>query len=98
MFFVTWLNHSYWVIGTAIGGFFGPLVTINMEGLEFVMTALFVVIFMEQWMKESTHHSALLGLAISFLCLLIFNSENFFIIPSMLGLLIVLSRMRAKLK
>jgi 4-azaleucine resistance transporter AzlC len=96
MFFVTLLNHSYWVFGAAIGGFFGSLVRINMEGLEFVMTALFVVIFIEQWMKESTHHSAVLGLGISILCLLIFNSENF-IVPSMIGLLIVLSFMRKSL-
>ncbi|MEC0184635.1 azaleucine resistance protein AzlC [Paenibacillus peoriae] len=96
MFFVTLLNHSYWVLGAAIGGIFGSLVRINMEGLEFVMTALFVVIFIEQWMKESTHHSALLGLGISILCLLIFNSENF-IVPSMIGLLIVLSLMRKSL-
>lgn len=52
MFFVTLFNHLYWVAGAAIGGIFGSYVNFNTEGLEFVMTALFIVIFIEQWMKE----------------------------------------------
>ena len=83
MFFVTLLNHAYWVCGATIGGILGPLVQFSTEGLEFVMTALFVVIFLEQWMKEKVHHSALLGLGISLLCLILFGGENF-IIPAML--------------
>ncbi|MCG7381725.1 azaleucine resistance protein AzlC [Paenibacillus sp. ACRRY] len=97
MFFITFLNHSYWVVGAAIGGIFGSLVTLNMQGLDFVMTALFIVIFIEQWMKEGTHDSALLGLGISILCLIIFDSTNF-IIPSMMGLLITLTLMRKKIE
>lgn len=86
MFFVTLLNHIYWVCGATIGGILGSLIQFNTKGLEFVMTALFVVIFLEQWMKEKVHHSALLGLGISLLCLLIFGGENF-IIPAMLIIL-----------
>ena len=86
MFFVTMLNHAYWFLGAAIGGVFGSLVKFNTNGLEFVMTSLFVVIFLEQWMKETTHHSALIGLGLSLLCLIIFGGENF-IIPSMLMIL-----------
>ncbi|GIP13969.1 MAG: azaleucine resistance protein AzlC [Paenibacillus macerans] len=97
MFFVTLLNHIYWVLGATIGGLFGSLVQINMEGLEFVMTALFVVIFIEQWLKETTHHSALLGLGLSVLCLFIFNGDNF-IIPSMILILCVLTLMRRPLE
>lgn len=93
MFFVTLLNHIYWVVGACLGGFLGSLVTLNMEGLEFVMTALFVVIFIEQWMKESKHHSALLGLGLSLLCLFIFKGGNF-IIPSMILILLALTFMR----
>lgn len=97
MFFVTVLNHSYWVLGATIGGLFGSLVQFNLEGLEFVMTALFVVIFIEQWMKETAHHSALLGLGTSILCLVIFNGANF-IIPSMVIILFVLTLMRKQLE
>ncbi|MGQ0515832.1 branched-chain amino acid transporter AzlC, partial [Bacillus sp. D-CC] len=62
MFFVTLLNHLYWGIGAAIGGIFGSLVHFNTKGLDFVMTALFVVIFVEQWMRKKKHYSALVGI------------------------------------
>lgn len=93
MFFVTLLNHSYWVLGAAIGGIFGSVVQLDMEGLEFVMTAMFVVIFIEQWTKETKHYSALLGLGLSLLCLVIFDSTNF-ILPSMISILFFLTLMR----
>lgn len=57
MFFVTILNHFYWVLGAALGGIFGSFIKFNTEGLDFVMAALFVVIFLEQWMKEENHIS-----------------------------------------
>ncbi|KKI91198.1 branched-chain amino acid transporter AzlC [Bacillus sp. SA1-12] len=97
MFFVTLLNHSYWVIGSAIGGIFGSFVRFNTEGLEFVMTALFVVIFIEQWMKEKKHHSALTGLGLSTVCLIIFGGTNF-IIPAMLAILGILTILRKPLE
>lgn len=96
MFFVTLLNHSYWVLGATIGGFFGSFAQLNMEGLEFVMTALFVVIFIEQWKKETTHFSALLGVGVSLVCLFLFNSSNF-IVPSMIIILLVLTLLRMQL-
>lgn len=86
MFFVTLLNHLYWFTGATLDGIFGSLIHFNTEVLEFVMTAMFVVIFMEQWLKEKKHTSALLGLGISLLCLIAFGSENF-IIPSMIAIL-----------
>lgn len=97
MLFVTLLNHTYWVFGAAIGGVFGSLVKFNTNGLEFVMTALFVVIFLEQWMKEEMHHSSLLGVGISLLCLIIFGGENF-IIPSMFMILGTLTLMKKSLE
>lgn len=89
-FFVTLLNQIYWVTGTAIGGLFGHFLHFNTEGLEFVLTALLVVLFLEQWLKEKNHFSALVGVALSVLCLLIFGSEGF-IIPAMLMILAVLT-------
>ncbi|MET3291172.1 UNVERIFIED_CONTAM: 4-azaleucine resistance transporter AzlC [Brevibacillus sp. OAP136] len=96
MFYVTLLNHGYWVVGAAIGGFFGSLVQFDMKGLDFVMTALFVVIFIEQWKKEKEHHSALLGVGISLFCLAAFGSSNF-ILPSMLMILCILTLLRKQL-
>lgn len=90
MFFVTLFNHIYWVAGATLGGLFGQMITINTEGLDFVMTAMFTVIFLEQWLKERNHISSAAGIIISLLCLIIFGSDNF-IIPSMLAILGVLT-------
>ena len=89
-FFVTLLNHLYWVSGSTIGGLVGSLLTFDTEGIEFVMTAMFVVIFLEQWKKEKRHDSALLGLGASALCLLVFGADAF-IIPSMACVLVLLT-------
>lgn len=97
MFFVTLLNHFYWFSGATLGGIFGSLIHFNTEGLEFVMTAMFVVIFMEQWLKEKNHMSSILGLIISLICLIAFGADNF-IIPAMLAILAVLSLLRRPLE
>lgn len=96
MFFVTLLNHFYWFFGATLGGIFGSLIHFNTEGLEFVMTAMFVVIFLEQWLKEKNHTSSIFGLGISLICVTAFGADNF-IIPAMLGILAVLSLMRPAL-
>ena len=93
MFFVTLLNHFYWFSGSILGGIFGSLIHFNTEGLDFVMTAMFTVIFLEQWLKDRQHISALLGLGISLLCLWIFGADNF-IIPSMAAMLMMLTLLR----
>jgi len=66
------------------------LIEFNTKGLEFAMTSMFIVIFLEQWLKEESHKSSLLGLGVSLLCLIIFGSGNF-IIPSMLIIILLLS-------
>lgn len=96
MFFVTALNHLYWFSGAALGGISGSMLHFNTEGLEFVMTAMFAVIFLEQWLKEKRHTSAVLGVGLSLLCLLIFGSDNF-IIPAMASLLAALTYLRKKI-
>lgn len=93
MFFVTLFNHLYWILGAALGGFFGALIPFDPTGLEFVMTAMFVVIFLDQWLKEQNHTSSLLGIGISLICLAAFGSKQF-IIPAMFSLLGILSLMK----
>lgn len=97
MFAVTVFNHMYWVVGATLGGIFGSLIHFNTEGLEFVMTAMFVVIFLEQWLHEKNHISSILGILISVICLCIFGADNF-IIPSMLIILATLTLLRSSLK
>ena len=96
MFFVTLLNHLYWFAGATLGGIFGSFLTFNTEGLDFVMTAMFVVIFLDQWLKERRHTSSLLGLGLSLACLLVFGADGF-IIPAMLAILGTLTLLRAPL-
>lgn len=97
MFFVTVLNQCYWVLGATLGGVFGSFITFNTEGLEFVMAALFIVIFLEQWMKEKNHRSSLIGLGASIVCLIIFGGSSF-IIPAMLAILGLLTLSRKSLE
>lgn len=97
MFFVTLLNHLYWFTGATLGGIFGSLLSFNTEGLDFVMTAMFVVIFLEQWLKEKNHASSVAGLILSVGCLLVFGSDSF-IIPAMLAIVLALTLMRRPLE
>ena len=64
-FFITVLNHMYWIAGCTLGGIFGQFIPFNSKGIEFVMTALFVVIFIEQWESTKNHSPALIGLVCS---------------------------------
>ena len=87
----------YFTFGATLGGIFGSLIHFNTEGLDFVMTAMFVVIFLEQWLKEKRHTSAFVGIGISVLCLLAFGADNF-IIPSMFAMLGVLTLLRGTIE
>ncbi len=97
MFFVSLLNYLYWIAGATLGGIFGSLISFNTEGLSFAMTAMFVVIFVEQWLGKKNHTSELLGLFIPFACLLIFGSDGF-LIPAMLMILLSLTLLRKPLE
>lgn len=97
MFFVTALNHFYWVFGATLGGLLGSFIRFNTEGLEFVMTAMFVVIFLEQWLKEDKHHSAFIGIVSSIICLILWGPDHF-MIPTMLLILFLLTLLRKPLE
>lgn len=95
--FVTLLNQIYWVSGAAIGGILGDIIHFNTEGVDFVMTAMFVVIFLEQWHKERHHMHALVGAAASVVCLLLFGPDDF-LIPSMICILAALTLLRGSME
>lgn len=97
MFFVTLFNQVYWVVGSTLGAVLGTLIKFSTEGIEFVMTSMFVVIFIDQWKKDKNHLSAFLGLGISALCLAIFGADNF-IIPSMIGIFLSLTASKSYLE
>lgn len=97
MFFVTLFDQIYWVVGSTVGAVFGTLINFSTEGIEFVMTSMFVVIFVNQWQKDKNHLSAIYGIAISLICLVIFGADNF-IIPSMIGIFLALTFSRKYLE
>lgn len=97
LLWITWLDETYWVIGATVGGLIGPLLTFDLRGLDFVLTAMFTAIFADNWLREKNHVSSLSGLVLCTLCLIIFGSESF-IIPSMAVMLTFLTAMRGKLE
>ena len=90
---VSWLNHLYWLLGALMGGLIGSVLKFDTSGIEFVMTAMFVAIFMEQWKKEKHHLTAYIGIGSALLCLIIFGADNF-MIPTMVSIVILLTVLR----
>lgn len=97
LFAISLLDQSYWVLGSFIGALAGMVIPFNSEGIDFAMTSLFVVIFVEQWTERKNRIPELFGVGISLICLLIFGAGNF-VLPAMLGIVCVLFAGRAKLE
>jgi len=93
MFFITLLDQFYWVASAAMGAALGAVLPFSTEGVDFVMTAMFTVIFLNQWEKDQQHGSALIGLAVPLVCLMVFGSGSF-LLPSMGGILVLLLALR----
>lgn len=96
-FLVSLFNQCYWITGSLIGALIGSLITFDTSGIDFVMTALFVVVFVEQWRSCKDHRSALIGVGASVLCLVIFGAD-IFIIPSMIVITVLLTVLRKRLE
>lgn len=91
-FAVSMLDHIYWIIGCTLGALAGQFIPINYEGIEFVLTALFVTMFVDRWLTNKDHFPAVVGVCATLVSLLIFGSE-IFLIPAMvlIALLLMLS-------
>jgi 4-azaleucine resistance transporter AzlC len=96
MFFISLFDQMYWVIGAALGGLAGSVLPFPTDGLEFVMTAMFVVILLDQWDKDKSHATELIGLGVSLICLILFGADSF-IMPAMGGMLLLLTLLRPAL-
>lgn len=95
--FVSMLNQTYWVLGSVLGAVVGSFVKFNSEGIDFALTALFITVFVEQWLSTNQHTPAIIGVAVSVVCLILFGSESF-LIPTMLVMLLLLCLYRGKQK
>ncbi len=92
-FYVSLFNQIYWIIGSILGVVLGNVLTISTDGIEFSMTALFITVFMEQWLSQKNHLPALTGLVASILCLFVFGRDNF-LIPTMILITVCLLAQR----
>ena len=97
LFAISIMNQSYWVAGSVIGAVAGSVIPFNSEGIDFAMTALFVVIFVEQWMNRKNRIPEMIGIAASVICLQIFGADRF-VLPTMLCIITVLFAGRKKLE
>ena len=89
-FLVSLMDHGYWVVGCVIGNLAGSYIPISFEGVEFVLTALFVTMFVEQWLTHKNHLPAIIGVVVTIVCLAVFGSE-IFLIPSMVLIAVLLT-------
>ena len=97
MFFVTLLDQFYWCASATLGGLVGSLLSFDTTGISFVMTAMFVVIFIEQWLKEDNHISSLIGIIGALSCLLLFGPDSF-MLPTMIAIILSLILFRKKIE
>lgn len=96
-FWMSLMNQSYWVAGSLLGAVVGSAIEFNSAGIDFAMTALFVTVFVEQWLSTKNHMPALIGLFASAVCLMIFGSDNF-LIPSMVTITVFLALGRKRME
>lgn len=97
LLYIALLDQLYWVLGSVVGSVFGSIWHIPSEGIDFVMTALFTVIFLDRWKAETDHTASILGIVISVLCLLMFGPSGF-VIPAMLSITAVFLLLRGRLE
>ncbi len=93
---VSLFDQVYWIVGSVLGGLLGPILPFDSTGMDFAMTALFVVIFVEQWLSAENHIPALLGVGISVVCLILLGPTRF-VIPAMVGITLSLALLRGRL-
>jgi 4-azaleucine resistance transporter AzlC len=88
-FWISFLDYFYWALGTLLGALLGSLITFNTAGLDFVLTALFVVLFLEQIKTRTNLKSGLVGILSAILCLILLGA-NQFVIPAMILIVVLL--------
>ena len=95
-FWIALLDHSYWIFGSVIGAVIGGVLPFDSTGIDFAMTSLFTVLFVEQWMSAKCHIPAFLGLGAAAVSLAILGPDNF-ILPAMIAICVMLVAMRGRL-
>ena len=89
-FWISFLNYSYWVVAAALGGLLGKFIAFDTTGLDFALTALFVVLFMEQWKKRENRFAGVTGIVCAAASLALFGADRMVIAAMILILLVLL--------
>ena len=95
-FWISLLDYLYWQVGCTLGNAVGGLLTFDTTGLDFTLTALFIVLLLEQVKKKENRAAGIIGLVCTAASLVVFGPDNF-LIPAMILLLAVLLGGRKKL-
>ena len=93
---ISLLNYLYWVFGSLLGGLLGGLMPFDMKGLDFALTALFIVLFLEQMKKKGNWILGLIGICCALLSRVVFGAENM-VLPALAIILVTLLAGRKKL-
>ena len=96
-FYVSLFDQFYWVLGSVLGAALGQAIPVDLTGIDFSMTALFVVIFVDQWKQFPSHIPALTGLLCALASLLLFGPDNFLLI-ALIAAVAILAALRGKLE
>lgn len=94
-FWVSLFDYAYWVTGCVLGSVLGSVIPISTEGIDFALTALFLTVFVEQWLSTKNHLAAIIGVVASVICLVFFGKDNF-LIPAMILITCLLASVRKK--
>ena len=97
MFFISLFNYIAWIFGCVFGTFINDIFKFNKDGLEFIMPAIFIVIFLDQWKSAKEHITTLIGIFVSIFCLLIIGSK-YFLIVSIITCILIFMIFRKKLE
>lgn len=95
IFLVSIFNQCYWVTGSVLGAVIGSALPFSVEGIDFALTALFITIFVEQWLSTKEHIPAVIGVVISAACVWIFGADRF-LIPAMLFISVAITLLQKK--
>lgn len=83
MFYVALFSRCYWFVGTLLGTFLGKMIPFDLTGIDFCMTALFIIIFIDRLEKNKDYFPAIVGVVVAIICLIVFGSQNF-MLPSLI--------------
>lgn len=97
MFFITLLNQVYWVFSSTLGGILGSYINFNSKGVEFALPALFIVIFLDQWLNTTNHIPAIIGVVSTLVSLIVLGPSNF-MIPAMILIILNLTILKSSME